>query len=284
MTTIRDGFFTRDGLRLHFREYGRRSERPPLLCLHGLTRNARDFDGFARRMARRRHVIALDFRGRGLSKWDPDPSRYLPATYGPDVVALLDHLGIADAVIVGTSLGGIVAMVLAVSDEERVAAAILNDVGPVIEPAGIARVQGYVGAATRFDSWAGAAAAARTINRGLPATWGDAQWEAMARRLFSESANGTITADYDPAIAEPFKSGAAAPVDLWPLFDALATKPVLVIRGGESDLLSAETLAAMASRSPNVATVSVPGVPHAPDLDEPEAVAAIDAFLKRIGA
>lgn len=282
-TGLRDGFFTtRDGIRHHFREYGARSERPPLLCLHGLTRNARDFDAFAGRMALKHHVITLDFRGRGQSDHDPDPARYLPTTYAPDVVALLDHLGIAEAIIVGTSLGGIVAMVLAMINEERIAATILNDVGPVLEAKGIERIRSYVGSTSGFASWAEAAAAAKSMNRGFPVAWGEAQWEAMARRLCSEAADGTVRPDYDPAIAEPFRTATTAVVDMWPFFDALAAKPVLVIRGGESDLLSAEGLQAMVDRSPNVVAVTVPGVAHAPDLDEPEALAAIDAFLSKL--
>lgn len=268
-----------DGIRLHYREYGARSERPPLLCLHGLTRNGRDFDDFARRMAPRHHVIVPDFRGRGLSGSDPEPARYVPVTYAHDVIALLDHLGIADAVIVGTSLGGLVAILLAVLDEDRIAAAVLNDVGPELEPAGIERIRTYVGKDPDFGSWDEAAEAARSINRGLPRHWSAREWEAMARRLMSERQDGRIRPDYDPAIAVPFNAPPGEPVDLWPMFDALAQKPVLVLRGEHSDLLSATALERMVGRSGKVRAATIPGIGHAPGLDEPEALAAIDSFL-----
>ena len=280
----RDGYHVvGDGIRLHYREYGARSERAPLLCLHGLTRNGRDFDDLARRMASSHHVIVPDFRGRGLSGHDPEPARYVPVTYAHDMIALLDHLGIADAVIVGTSLGGLVAMLLAVLDEDRVAAAVLNDVGPELEPAGIERIRGYVGKAGEFRTWGEAAQAARAINRGLPGHWSAAQWEAMARRLMSEREDGQIRPDYDPAIAVPFNAPPGEPVDLWPMFDALAMKPVLVLRGEHSDLLSAAALERMAAHSPNVRTATIPGIGHAPDLSEPEAKAAIDEVLALVG-
>ena len=283
-SAYRDGYLTRDGLRLHYRDYTGPKDGPPLLCLHGLTRNSRDFADFAERLSPRYRVLALDFRGRGMSDHDPDPQRYLPITYAHDTIALLDHVGVAEAIFVGTSLGGIVTMILAVLDEDRIAAAILNDVGPEVDANGLERIRNYVGRGTAgFATWAEAAAEVRNYQQGLPRHWSEEQWQALARRLSSERADGIIHLDYDPAIAEPFQSG-AAPINLWPMFDALARKPVLALRGEHSDLLTAGTLAAMGERSPNVSTVTVPKMPHPPELTEPEAVAAIDTFLERIAA
>ena len=278
----RDGYFTvKDGIRLHYRDYPGPLEGPPLLCLPGLTRNARDFADFAERMSPSYRVLCLEFRGRGESGFDPQPARYLPVTYAHDTIALLDHVGVAQAVFVGTSLGGLVTMLVAVLDEDRIAATILNDVGPVLDDAGLERIRDYVGRGTAgFASWAEVAAAVRAYQKGLPASWDESQWQALARRLCSERDDGLIHFDYDPAIAEPFRTSTGrTQADTWPLFDAMARKPVLVLRGEHSDLLTAEGLAAMERRSPNVTTVTVAGMPHPPELTEPEAVAAIDSFL-----
>jgi pimeloyl-ACP methyl ester carboxylesterase len=280
---FRDGFLTvKDGIRLHYRDYPGPLQGPPLLCLPGLTRNARDFAEFAERMSPRFRVLSFEFRGRGESGHDPEPQRYLPITYAHDTIALLDHVGVAEAVFVGTSLGGIVTMLIAVLDEDRIAAAILNDVGPEVDESGLERIRNYVGRGTAgFSTWAEAAAAVRAYQGGLPGSWSEEQWQALARRLSSERGDGVIHLDYDPAIAEPFRNS-SAPINMWPMFDALACKPVLVLRGEHSDLLTPECLAAMDSRSPNVITVTVPGMPHPPELTEPEAVAAIDAFLAEV--
>jgi len=277
-----DGYYTvRDGLRLHYLDYPGPIERPAVLCLPGLTRNARDFDAFAERLSPRFRVLALDFRGRGLSEPDPEPGRYLPPTYAHDVIALLDHVGVADAVFVGTSLGGIVAMLVAVIDEDRIAGAILNDVGPELSDKGLERIRGYVGSGRDFATWGEAAQAVASNQGGLPAHWGEAEWEAMARRMCREE-EGRIRFDYDPAIAEPFRDASGKPaVDMWPLFDALTAHPVLVVRGKKSDLFPAEAMQRMVERNPNVIGVTVPHAGHAPDLDEPEAVAAIDQFLEQ---
>ena len=278
----RDSFFTRDGLRLHFRDYPGPVEGPPLLCLPGLTRNARDFAAFAERYSPRYRVLCPDFRGRGMSDHDPVPQRYLPPTYAHDTIALLDHVGIADAIFVGTSLGGIVAMLVAVLDEDRIAAAILNDVGPELAEAGLEHIRAYVGTEPSFATWEEAAATVRANQRGLPAQWGPGDWLALARRLCSERDDGSIRFDYDPAIAVPFRTSATGTVDMWPLFDALARKPVLAVRGEHSQLFTADALERLGQRSGTVATVTVPGVGHPPELVEPEAIQAIDRFLESL--
>jgi pimeloyl-ACP methyl ester carboxylesterase len=280
---FKDGFFTvEDGLRLHYRDYPGDMSRLPLLCLHGLTRNSKDFAEFAERHSPNRRVIALDVRGRGLSEYDPQPERYTPLVYSGDVIRLMDHLGFAEAIFVGTSLGGLVTMTVAAFEPDRIAAAILNDVGPELADVGIERIKNYVGRGSKFDTWEEAAESIADYNERQPASYGTDDWVKMAKRLCREE-KGQIVFDYDQSIALPFNTKGAAPnVDLWPLFGTLAEKPLLIVRGALSDLLTAETLARMAAVSSNVAAVTVPGVAHAPMLDEPVAANAIDAFLARL--
>jgi pimeloyl-ACP methyl ester carboxylesterase len=278
-----DGYFVaRDGLKLHYRDYPGSADRPPLLCLHGLTRNVRDFALFAERHSPRFRVIALDFRGRGQSEYDPLPTRYNPLTYAADAIELLDQLGIEEAIFVGTSLGGLVTMAIAAITPQRIAATILNDVGPQLGQAGLDRIQSYVGRGERFGSWNEAAAAIRAQQATAFPKYDARDWLAMARRNCRER-EGKIVFDYDVAIANVFKAAGATPkVDMWPLFAALARKPVLVIRGALSELLSAETLAQMHAAATDMKSVTVPDVGHAPTLDEPEATAAIDKFLAEV--
>ena len=277
-------FIVRDGLTLHYRDYLGASDRPPLLCLHGLTRNARDWADFAERYSPRFRVIALDFRGRGGSDYDPVPARYNPLTYARDVIELLDQLALPQAMFVGTSLGGLVTMTLAATAPQRIAATILNDVGPDIDAGGVERILTYVGKDVRFESWDAAAEA-------IAANYGSAferythdDWVKMAKRNCRE-ADGEICFDYDMGIAEPFKTSGPTPhVDLWPFFAALGQKPLLVVRGEKSDLLTAATASKMCEVAPNMKLAIVPGVGHAPELNEPEAVAAIDEFLDTLSA
>jgi pimeloyl-ACP methyl ester carboxylesterase len=275
-----DGYVTvADGLRLHYRDYPGSAGRAPLLCLHGLTRNGRDFAEFAERYSPDRRVIALDFRGRGHSDHDPLPARYLPLVYAGDVLELLDELAIERAVFVGTSLGGIVTMLVAAMAPDRIAAAILNDVGPELTDVGLERIKTYLGRGARFASWDEAADAIAVNNAHLPANYTHADWVKMARRMCRET-DGEIVFDYDMAIALPFETQGAAPrPDMWPLFKALGEKPLLVVRGALSDLLGAGALQRMHEAVPDMKSVTVPGVGHAPMLDEPEAAAAIDEFL-----
>lgn len=269
----------RDGLVMRYRDYPGAGDRPPLLCLHGLTRNSRDFVEFAARYAPRFRIIAPDFRGRGESDFDPVPTRYNPLTYAGDVLQLLDELEVEEAIFVGTSLGGLVTMAIAASSPKRIAATILNDVGPELSQAGLDRIRTYVGKDVRFKDWDEAAEAIAENHGRLPASYKHADWLAMARRLCRER-NGFVVNDYDMAIALPFAGAGATPrVDLWPLFEALAKKPLLVVRGEESDLLSEAAAERMRRAAPDASFVTIPGAPHAPTLGEPEAVAAIDAFL-----
>ena len=278
-----DGYFTvSDGLRLHYRDYPGSSEKPPLLCLPGLTRNTRDYAAFAERYSPRHRVLALEFRGRGQSEYDPQPERYNPLTYAGDTLQLLDHLGIPQAIFVGTSLGGLVTMAIAVTAPHRIAAAILNDVGPELTQEGLDRIRSYLGKDTRFASWEEAADLLARNNRNLPEHYTRDDWVRMAQRVCREE-DGEIRFDYDMAIVKPFETGGAAPtIDMWPLFGALAQRPLLVVYGQRSDLMSAEAVAKMQAAAPGAKFAVVHGVGHAPDLNEPEAVAAIDAFLETL--
>jgi len=272
-------YVIRDGLRLHYRDYPGASTRPPLLCLHGLTRNARDWAEFAERYSPRFRVIALEFRGRADSDYDPLPARYNPLTYAGDVIELLDQLAIPQAIFVGTSLGGLVTMTIAAMAPQRIAAAILNDVGPDLDASGIGRILSYVGNDRRFKSWDEAADAIAANYGASFDRYTHDDWVKMAKRNCRDE-NGEIRFDYDMAIAEPFKTAGPTPnVDLWPFFAVLGQEPLLVIRGAKSDLLTAATAEKMKAVVPDVKLAVVPGVGHAPELNEPEAVAAIDQFL-----
>ncbi len=272
-----------DGLRLHYRDYAGPADQPPILCLPGLTRNARDFAPVADRLAGKWRIVAVEFRGRGESQHDPNPANYLPQTYATDLLKLLDQLGIADAVFMGTSLGGLVTMLIAGSDPERIAGALINDIGPVVEPAAIERLRKYVGKGGQWASWTEAGQAAAAINRLAFPQYTERDWEDFARRLCSERADGSIRPDYDMAIGGAFARNSGAPAfDAWPLLDGLADKPVLIVRGETSDLFSAATAMTMLGRLPKAELVTIPGIGHAPILDESEAAAGIDRLLARV--
>ena len=270
-----------DGVKLHYRDYDGNRDRPPILCIPGLTRNARDFEPLADRFAGDWRVLAIDLRGRGGSAFDPDPANYKPMVYVADILKMLDQLGIADAVFVGTSLGGICTMALALGDRERIAGALLNDIGPKIDSAGVERIMGYVGKASSFASWADAITEMSARNFDVYPDYGPAEWERYVRRVMREDGSGSIVFDYDMAIAGNFESAASAP-EIWPLYQALDGRPVTILRGEMSDLLSAQVATRMASELADVELVTVPRVGHAPSLDEPESMAALDRLLARV--
>ena len=280
---------TVDGLALYARDY------PPLLpetglpviCLHGLTRNSRDFDTVAPRIAALgRRVVAPDMRGRGKSANDPDPAHYVPAVYAQDVLKLMDALSIPRAVFIGTSMGGLITMVLATMAPDRIAASILNDVGPKLNPAGLARIATYVGRTQPVSSWAEAAEAVRSITgSAYPERLDDEQfWLAFARRTFHERDDGLLETDYDPHIALAFADfdEDAPPPDLSPLFMGLAQKPMLSIRGGISDLFGEDVVEMMRGLKPDLETATIANIGHAPMLDEPGAWDAVLDFLARV--
>ncbi len=279
---------TIDGLSLYARDY------PPLLpetglpvvCLHGLTRNSRDFEVIAPRIAALgRRVIVPDMRGRGQSANDPDPAHYVPAVYAQDVLKLLDTLEIPRAVFIGTSMGGLIMMVLATIAPDRIAASVLNDVGPRLSTAGLGRIASYVGRSQPVGSWIEAAEAVRAVNgTAFPERADDdAFWMRAARRTFRERDDGQLETDYDPHIALAFADfdEDATPPDLTPLFQALSAKPVLSVRGGLSDILTPEGVAHMKSINPALETATIENIGHAPSLDEPDSWDAILDFLAK---
>lgn len=290
MSDYEDRFWTsRDGVKLHFRDYAGPDSpdaeaRPPVICLHGLTRNARDFELLAPRLAARWRVLCPDMRGRGDSEYAKDSASYNPPQYCEDVLALLDQEGISRFVAIGTSLGGLMTMGLALAAPERIAGAVLNDVGPRLEPAGLSRILDYVGQGRNFPTWVHAARAIEDthgmVYPGQPLDF----WIGKAKRLMTLASNGRIVFDYDMKIAEPLRElDVENPMDLWPAWQALGGRPLLVLRGALSDLFGDATLRQMVECVPDAEAVTLANVGHAPTLDEPEAVAAIERLLARLG-
>lgn len=284
MTAYADRFWTsRDGLKLHYREYAGREDRPPVICLPGLTRNARDFETLAERLAGEWRVLCPENRGRGDSAYAKDSATYNPMQYVQDLGALFEQAGIGRFVAVGTSLGGLLTMIMAMTIPDKLAGAVLNDIGPEINPEGLERIRGYVGQGRNFPTWMHAARALEESQGSAFPDFTTEDWLAMAKRCMVVGSNGRIVFDYDMKIAEPFSQpGGEAGVDMWPGIDGLAGKPVLVLRGELSDLFTPETMAAMAARLPDCETVTVPRVGHAPTLDEPESFAAIQRLLAKV--
>jgi pimeloyl-ACP methyl ester carboxylesterase len=277
-----DFWWSGDGLRLHYRDYAGRDDRPPILCLHGLTRNARDFEGLAARLAGDWRLVVPEMRGRGESAYARDPMTYVPLTYLQDLDALLAQLGVGPVIVIGTSMGGILAMLLAASQRDRIAGALLNDIGPEITPAGLGRIRSYVGRQMWHPTWMHAARAVAEAHGETYPGYGVADWLVMAKRLYRLNSSGRILLDYDMKIAEPFRvPGNEAAPDMWPALDALAGKPVTVVRGDRSDILSAEVAERMVQRLPGAELVTVPNTGHAPTLEEPVAAAAVDRLLAR---
>jgi pimeloyl-ACP methyl ester carboxylesterase len=280
-----DGYWwSNDNLRLHYRDYPGDPDAAPLLCVPGLTRNARDYAGLAERFSGGRRVIVVELRGRGESAYSKDPMSYVPLMYLQDLEALLGELKLARFIAVGTSLGGILTMLLAATERERLVGAILNDVGPEIDPAGLARIRGYVGRGNWHPTWMHAARALATANADVYPRYEIEDWLAMAKRLYRLNSAGRIVLDYDLKIAEPFRvPGNEAGPDMWHALEALSGKPVLIVRGDHSDILSVRVADRMRDALPGSELVTVADVGHAPTLDEPEAVAGIEQLLARVG-
>ncbi len=277
-----------DGLDLYARDYPSAGgqARLPVICIHGLTRNSADFEELAPWLAGRgRRVLAVDVRGRGRSARDPDPSHYTPAVYAGDIVKLARDLGVERAVFVGTSMGGIITMRLAMRRLRLIAAAILNDVGPILSQRGLRRIASYAGTTVEVPTWEQATDYVMNINQcAFPAN--DMQeWSKWAHRAFAENEQGQIVQRYDPRIARQFAGG---PVKSSSLLARLAFlrlahfRPTLLVRGTLSDLVEAEQAAYMRRAAPGMNYVEVPGVGHAPMLTEPTARHAIARFLEQV--
>ena len=278
-----DGYwYSADGLRLHFRDYPGDPSRAPVLCVPGLTRNARDFEGVAQRLAGKRRVIAVDLRGRGESDYAADPLTYVPPVYLQDLGALIAEHCVGPVVLFGTSLGGLMAMLLALTARQTLAGVLLNDVGPVLGAEGMARIRSYVGQNPRFADWDEAAQAIADTHAGAFPDYRHAEWLLWAHRTCREK-DGAIVFDYDRGIAEPFGLPQPEPAfDLWPAFETLNGLPSLLVRGERSDVLEAATASEMVRRIPLMELVTLPRIGHAPTLEEPEAATAIDRLLAQV--
>lgn len=285
--TFHDIFFTaQDGLKLHARHYPARfaggSYRRPVLCLPGLTRNGRDFHSLAVALSHdpeaARNVYTFDYRGRGLSQSDPDFRNYTVLTEMQDVLDFITLTGLDGASIVGTSRGGLIAMVMAAARPSAVGPVVLNDIGPVIEQKGMSRIAAYVGRVPLPGNWSEAAKlvedmSARTFP-GVPST----EWAEVARQWFNER-NGKPAPAYDPALANALSVLDAPIPALWPQFEALMRVPILVLRGEHSDILSQQTVDEMRRRHPALVAVTIPGQGHAPLLRDSMSIDIIRRFL-----
>ena len=275
------------GLALHARDYpgAGGAARCPVICIHGLTRNSGDFEDVAPWIASRgRRVLAVDVRGRGKSDRDPDPKRYHPAVYAGDMLKLLDDAGIARAVFIGTSMGGIITMAVAAKRLKAIAAAVLNDVGPVISMTGLTRIAGYVGKGKPVETWDDAAAYIKSINEAAFPHNSMEEWHRWARRTFHEE-NGKLVTNYDPRIAQSIQGARLRPTSLMAklLYRRLArNRPTLLVRGAASDIVDAGGAAYMRHAAPSLRYAEVPGVGHAPMLTEPAAQAALETFLAEV--
>jgi pimeloyl-ACP methyl ester carboxylesterase len=270
-----------DGLRLHVRAYGARASRAlPVVCLPGLARTAADFESLAATLSSDRQVLAVDYRGRGKSDYDHNPANYNLQVELADLLAVLTAVGIGQAVFIGTSRGGILTMLLAVARPTAIAGCVLNDIGPVIELKGLMRIKGYVGKLSQPASFREAAEALQQRFGSHFPKWDDADWLAFARRTFKE-AGGRIVPDYDIKLATILDAMTPErPLPpLWKEFDALARVPVMVVRGTNSDILSAATVEAMRKRRRSLDVVEVVDEGHTPRLTDPQTAGRIAAFV-----
>ncbi|CAH0340136.1 alpha/beta hydrolase [Rhizobium sp. CECT 9324] len=274
-----------DGLKLHVRVHGRENSGLPVVCLPGLTRNGRDFEAIARLLSSAPHdckVISITSRGRGLSDRDPEPTRYTIPVEAMDVVAVLDQLAIERAHFIGTSRGGLILHVLAMTHLDRIASVVLNDIGPVLEIEGLRQIQAYLGRRRKPQTFAEAALILKEAHGDEFPALSDEDWQGLASAIYRET-DGEIVTDYDPEIGIQFRAADFNQplADLWPQFALLADLPVMVIRGEHSRLLSSETVDLMSERHPRLLAVTASGQGHAPLLDLGPLPEQIAGFLNK---
>jgi pimeloyl-ACP methyl ester carboxylesterase len=264
--------------RIAYLEWGEPHNPRVLVCVHALTRCARDFDALARAMSDRYRVVCPDVAGRGDSAWLPDPMLYQLPQYLADMVTLIARLDVEEVHWVGTSMGGLIGMALAAQPETPVAKFVINDAGPVVSKASLERIATYVGVAPAFPDLA----AAEQYVRAVSATFGphsDAEWRFLTEVATRRNADGTLRMHYDPKLAEPFRANMPEKdLELWPLWDAVRA-PTLVLRGAQSDLLARETAEQMTSRGPKAKVVEIPGIGHAPTLMHEDQIRIVREFL-----
>lgn len=270
-----------DGLALAYRDYPGPSSATPVICLHGLTRNSRDFEALAPVLSTERRVLAPDFRGRGDSANDDDWRNYHLLTYADDIRSLLRDQGLNRVAIIGTSLGGLVAMLLAHADAQCIAGVVLNDIGPEIGPTGLARILSYAGRRPPVRNWEEAEAQTRDIYQQAWPGLSRKRWAELTRRAFRDE-GGVPVAAIDPLIGEAARSVTPELPDPWTLFDALGGVPTLLVHGALSDILTDDIARRMRDRLPGMEYVRVSQRGHPPLLDEPEALRAISRWTQRL--
>jgi pimeloyl-ACP methyl ester carboxylesterase len=277
---------SQDGLRLHTVEYGdRHSPRLPVVCLPGLSRTAEDFTTLAMALAADRRVLALDYRGRGRSDYDPNPENYAIDVEAADVMTVMAALEAAPAIVVGTSRGGLIAMTIAEKKPELLAGVVLNDIGPVVETEGVLRIKSYVGKLQQPTSYQEAAEMLRSSSGNQFPNLTAADWLAAARRGWRKE-GGRLVTTYDPALGHTLDSVSMDKPfpTLWPQFDAMAQVPLMVVHGANSDILSTATVTAMQARRPDMELLVVADQGHAPLLAEPATIRTIAAFAAKCDA
>lgn len=279
---VEQRYESRDGLSLYYRDYDGGGEGWPLLCIPGLSRNSRDFHRLGLALQGTRRVLAVDLRGRGLSDYDPDGDNYRLPTYVSDVGDLLRDAGIDRAVVLGTSLGGVIAMMLAAAQPAKFVGVVLNDIGPEIARAGLERIRAQAGRLGPVWSWDEAREQTREIHGHALPGLDDARWMEYTHAAYREGPDGVPRLDLDPRIGEtPARAGDLP--DPWTMFGKLSM-PVLVLRGERSDILTATTVERMQASKPGLHAVTVAGRGHAPLLDEPDSLSALETFLQRVDA
>lgn len=288
-SAFRDIFFSsEDGLRLHARDYpagAPSNANLPVVCLPGLSRNARDFHQLALLLANHpekpRRVIAVDYRGRGLSQHDPNPANYNVVVECKDVIALCDRLGLTQCLFIGTSRGGLILHILAALRPDLIAATVLNDIGPAIEAEGLMEIRDYLGRRSTFSSFEQAAEGLAALHGKTFPALTSADWLDMAHALYAERDGTILVADYDPVLNDQLQAiDFSKPLPtLWPQFEALAEKPMLVIRGEHSKLFSTQTLQAMVEGRAKITTRTATGQGHAPLLHHEDVFPSLSTFL-----
>jgi len=275
-------YASHDGLQLFYHDFAPERPGTPAICLPGLTRNSRDFDELAAHLSAARRVLTPDLRGRGLSDYDPEWRNYHPGTYVKDVWTLLDLLGIDKVIVIGTSLGGLIAMAMAYQNAGRLAGVVMNDIGPEVGAEGLARIQAYTGKLPPVGNWAEANAQTRQIYGPWLPGLSDTEWEKMAWRAYRAGEDGVPAQDIDRNIGKAVREVGPQTGDPWVLFDALRDTPTLLLHGVLSDILTADIIRKMRARKPDLQVVDVADRGHAPLLDEKECIEAIDAFTKEL--
>lgn len=275
-------FQSSDGLSIYYRDYGTQNDGTPIICLPGLTRNSRDFDDLAPYLSNQRRVITIDFRGRGFSDYDPTWQNYHPLTYVADIWMLLDQLNIEQVIVIGTSLGGLCAMVMAAQQGGRIAGVVMNDIGPDVNPAGLARIEAYTGRLAPVTNWADAVAQTREVYGEWLPDLSDDDFMRLAQRGFREIEGAVPRLDIDANIGRAIREVGAQKGDPWELFSALRETPVTLLWGMLSDILTEDIIDKMRVAKPDLEVVPVADRGHVPLLDEPASLSAIDAFLRKV--